>query len=125
MYCDPAWVWKVYGAGFQARVSAKNATRQPRRSMITGCSAISRPNPEPTNRTPARVSRRSVRRRGENPTRIGRRVRVRCNRALEIPEGDVRRGERVTEREERVEGVALQQSLLCEPSAQIDVPYRI
>src|SRR5438093_88711 len=60
MYCDPAWLRNVYGAGFQARVSAKNATRQPRRSRITGCSAMSRPKPEPTNRTPTRVSRRIV-----------------------------------------------------------------
>ena len=50
----------MYGAGFHARVSAKNATRQPRRSRITGCSAMSRPKPEPTNRTPARVSCRIV-----------------------------------------------------------------
>src|SRR6267143_5709414 len=60
MYSEPACRWKVYGAGFQARVSPKNATRQPRRSRITGCSAMSRPNPEPTNRPPARVSRRIV-----------------------------------------------------------------
>jgi hypothetical protein len=35
---------------------AKKATRQPRRRRITGCSAISRPNADPTKRTPTRVS---------------------------------------------------------------------
>src|SRR3981081_60848 len=139
MYCEPAWLWNVYGAGFQARVSAKNSTRHPRRSRITGCSAMSRPNPEPTNRTPARVSCRIVSSTapgppsqawllavlttskparasaaaaagggagggggGNVPRRIGRRRRAGRNRALEIPERDVRRGERIAQREERV-----------------------